>query len=109
MDFMDKRHFSFRHFICFIKWGSWESIPLQKRGGGVGQGDPLSPLLFVLATDLLQSLINKAKDMDLLRLPINVGYTSGFPIIQYADDTFLIMESCIQQLFCVKDPTKYLC
>jgi hypothetical protein len=27
---------------------------------GVRQGDPLSPLLFVLATDLLQSLVNQA-------------------------------------------------
>jgi hypothetical protein len=37
---------------------------------GVRQGDPLSPLLFVLAADLLQSIINKAKDQGLLRLPI---------------------------------------
>jgi hypothetical protein len=49
---------------------------------GVRQGDPLSPLLVVLAANLLQSLINKAKDMGFLRLPINVGYTSDFPIIQ---------------------------
>jgi hypothetical protein len=45
---------------------------------GVGQGDPISPLLFVLAVDLLQSLINKAKEMGLLRLPIIVEYTSNF-------------------------------
>jgi hypothetical protein len=35
---------------------------------GVRQGDPLSPL-FVLAADLLQSILNIAKDMGLLRLP----------------------------------------
>lgn len=37
---------------------------------GVRQGDPLSPLLFVLAADLLQSVINKAKDQGLLKLPV---------------------------------------
>jgi hypothetical protein len=54
---------------------------------GVSQGDPLSPLLFVLAANLLQSLINKAKYNGILKLPIEVGYTNYFPIIQYADDT----------------------
>jgi hypothetical protein len=34
---------------------------------GVWQGDSLSPLLFVLAAELLQVLINKAASMDLLR------------------------------------------
>jgi hypothetical protein len=37
---------------------------------GVRQGDSLSPLLFVLVADLLQSVLNKAKDIiGLLNLP----------------------------------------
>jgi hypothetical protein len=62
----------------------------------------LSSLLFVVAADLLQSIINKAKDIGLLRLPIHVGYTSDFPIIRYADDTLLIMEACSLQIFALK-------
>jgi hypothetical protein len=61
---------------------------------GVRQGDTLLPLLFVLAADLLQSIINRGKDLGILRLPLNVGYATDFPIIQYADDTLLIMEAC---------------
>jgi hypothetical protein len=38
----------------------------------------------------------------LLRLPIEVGYTLDFPIIQYTDDTLLIMEACPQQLLVFK-------
>jgi hypothetical protein len=38
----------------------------------------------------------------MLRLPINVGYTSNFFIIQYADDTLLIMQACPQQPFALK-------
>jgi retron-type reverse transcriptase len=37
---------------------------------GVRQGDPLSPLLFVLAADLLQSILNKARQLGVLNLPI---------------------------------------
>jgi hypothetical protein len=69
---------------------------------GVRQGDSLSPLLFVLAADMLQSLINKAKNMGLFRLPIDVCYSEEFPILQYADDTLLIMKACSQQLFVLK-------
>jgi hypothetical protein len=62
----------------------------------VRQGDPLSLLLFVLAADLLQSIVNKARMSGLLRLPIDVGYTNDFPIVQYVDDILLIMEACPQ-------------
>jgi retron-type reverse transcriptase len=69
---------------------------------GVRQGDPLSPLLFVLAADFLQVLVNRAKQMGLLHLPIPLQSSQDFPIVQYADDTLMIMEGDPRQLFSLK-------
>lgn len=66
---------------------------------GVRQGDPLSPLLFVLATDLLQSVINKAWQNGVLKYPLCDDFGGNFPILQYADDTFLILSSDARTLF----------
>jgi len=76
---------------------------------GVRQEDPLSPLLFVLAADFLQSLINKGKDMGLINLPIPLQTEKGFPIIQYADDTLIIMEGDPRQLFFLKTILQNFC
>jgi hypothetical protein len=65
---------------------------------GVRQGDPLSPLLFVIAAELLQVLVNKAGSQGLLRAPIPHD-DHEFPIIQYADDTLLILQADANQLF----------
>jgi len=69
---------------------------------GVRQGDPLSPLLFVLAADLLQHIINKTCFRGILSLPINADPSNKFPIIQYADDTILIMKASQRELFAFK-------
>jgi retron-type reverse transcriptase len=41
---------------------------------GVRQGDPLSPLLFVLAAEILQYIVNGLKDKGILNLPIPLPY-----------------------------------
>ena len=49
---------------------------------GVRQGDPLSPLLFVLVADLLQSTLNKAKELGLVSSPLQVD--SGPDFLQFS-------------------------
>jgi hypothetical protein len=71
-----------------------------RRGGR--QGDPLSPLLFVLAADLLQSILNKAMMQGLIEPPLNCPYCPDFPIIQYAYDTLIVLKANASHLFCLK-------
>lgn len=70
---------------------------------GVRQGDPLSPLLFVLTADLLQSILNEAMMQNLIQAPIDSKACPQFPIIQYADDTILVFPAIPAQLAQIKN------
>jgi len=52
---------------------------------GVRQGDLLSPLLFVLAADFLQTIVNKAWQLGVLKHPLSEDFGGDYPIVQYAD------------------------
>ena len=69
---------------------------------GVRQGDPLSPLLYVLTADLLQSIVNHAWQSGEINLPIDDDFGMKYPIFQYADDTLMIMPACIDQIMHLK-------
>jgi hypothetical protein len=64
----------------------------------LGREIPLSPLLFVLAADVLHSLINQSLAEELLKRPLNLQCSHSFPILQYADDTLVIMEADVAHL-----------
>jgi hypothetical protein len=48
--------------------------------------------LFVLGAELLQYIVNDLKDKGLLQLPIRV-HQQEFSIVQYADDTILVLQA----------------
>lgn len=61
---------------------------------GVRQGDPLSPLLFILAIDFLARYVEKLTDIHALRMP----FQEMTPCLLYVDDALFFVKPEIQQL-----------
>lgn len=68
---------------------------------GVRQGDPLSSLLFVIATDLLQSVVNDMFRKGILQLTIPC-HDQDYPVVQYANDTLIIPPADKGRLLALK-------
>jgi hypothetical protein len=73
---------------------------------GLGQGDPMSPILFNIVADMLALLINRAKTNGQIRGVILHIVHNGLSILQYADDTIIFLDHDLEQaknlklLFC---------
>ena len=59
-------------------------------------------MLFVIVVDLLQTVTNDMLRRGGLTLPIKTN-DSEFPIVQYADDTLLIIRDVDSQLLALKE------
>ena len=64
-----------------------ESIPLER---GVRQGDPLSPLLYVLCVEVLANLIRRSPEIEGFLLPGARGLQAKVRL--YADDTTAVLK-----------------
>jgi mannosylglycoprotein endo-beta-mannosidase len=73
-------------------------VPLQpiQHGRGLRQGDPLSPLLFILSIDPLNRLLQKATDRGLLS-KLN-GRAVRFRTSMYADDTIIFLKPMVKDV-----------
>jgi hypothetical protein len=68
--------------------------------GGLRQGDPLSPMLFILVIDVLCSLFDKAEHMGLLH-PLSCNNVNN-RISIYVDDVVLFIKPEEEDLSCIK-------
>ena len=62
----------------------------------------MSPLLFVIAANILQTVVNDMLARGVLTLP-NPSHDTDFPIIQYGDDTIIILSDVEDQLVALKN------
>lgn len=68
---------------------------------GLRQGDPLSPMLFIIVMDVLNSLVLRAQELSLLQPVLRRG--NGQRISLYADDVVMFLQPSREELSVVKE------
>ena len=64
---------------------------------GVRQGDPFSPFLFNMPVENLAKMIRQAQSAGLLEGLVPHLINKGIDILQYADDTILLIQDVVSQ------------
>lgn len=77
-----------------------ETTPYFVHKRGLRQGDPLSPLLFIVAVDVLQRLIQKVNGT--LNQALSARIRDPILALQYADDTAIIARADLSTMISLK-------
>ena len=94
------------HIYCSLLC-SFECIPGRVFGSsrGLRQGDPLSPLLFLLIMEVLSWILKKIEDSGLL-CGFHVGLVNSIGVrishLLFADDTILFCDASREQLLSIR-------
>lgn len=70
---------------------------------GLCQGDPLSPMIFILAAEILTMMFLKEQDVGIISGFKVSAVGSGMPILQFADDTLILVNDDILQARVVRN------
>ena len=69
---------------------------------GLRQGDPLSPFLFTIVTDVLSRMLLRVEERSMLE-GFNVGRNrTRVSHLQFADDTIFFSSTCVEELQTLK-------
>jgi hypothetical protein len=101
MNQLGSDHSQFRILCSFIEWCPEENFTVYERPGRV---IPFHHSFLSLRRTFINALciINKATNMGILSAPTKSTTPSDFPVIQYVDDTLIIMKASQRELFCLK-------
>lgn len=87
-------------FAILLNGSPGESFKSSRR---LRQGDPISPMIFVLAAEVLTQMFLKAQEVNLIGgFKVSTNGV-GFPILQFADDMLILTNGSIEEARVVRN------
>ena len=86
------------HYCKIFSFGQWIPKGYFGASNGLRQGDPLSPLLFIVATHILNRMLALGSDNQLIN---GIQFPHSRPSvtnIQYADDTLIFITPSVDNV-----------
>jgi hypothetical protein len=100
----EKRTLTFWFSAGFNQWSTWWKFRFKQ---GAQQGDPLSAYLSDIVVDVLQGMCFMPYEQGSLLHPLDVN--NHAPILQYSDDTSILLKEELSQATVIKQILQGLC